>query len=79
MLEIFSFFEHVCILRTKIFSQSKLLKSPEYENDSLKNQPILLSIHVSQNVQYINKYQFLYSPMVDCNLQSIVAIVRVSQ
>ena len=33
----------------------------------------------SQNVQYIDKYQYLYSSMVACNLQTRVAIVSVSQ
>ena len=33
----------------------------------------------SQNVQYIDKCQYLYSPMVACDLQTRVAIVSVSQ
>ena len=33
----------------------------------------------SQNLQYIDKYQYLDSPMVGCNLQTRVAIVSVSQ
>ena len=32
-----------------------------------------------QNVQYIDKYQYLNSPMVACNLQTRVAIVSVNQ
>ena len=32
-----------------------------------------------QNVQYIDKYKYFYSPMVACNLQTRVAIVSVSQ
>ena len=53
-----NFFQNFCILRTRIFPRSKSLKSQEYENDSFKSQPILLSIHDSQNVQYTDKYQF---------------------
>ena len=33
----------------------------------------------SQDVQYIDKYQYLYSPTVACNLQTRVAIVSVSK
>ena len=32
-----------------------------------------------QDVQYIDKYEYLYSPMVAGNLQARVAIVSVSQ
>ena len=39
----------------------------------------LYMISDSKNVQYIDKYQYLYSPIVACNLQTTVAIVSVSQ
>ena len=39
----------------------------------------LYMISDSKNVQYIDKYQYLYSPIVACNLQTRVAIVSVSQ